>query len=119
MVKFIENKKENLIAAKIEGKISAEEVEQFHPIIHRILESNDEVDFYFDLQEFEGYDLEAIWADLKIDAAHLSDYGDIAIVGDNRWQKMAAKATDIFTSSDVKFFEPEEKDAAKNWIGLN
>ena len=115
-MQIMETKEENLIAAKISGKISKKDVERFHPLIHNTIEKGQKVDFYFELENFHGYKLEGLWEDLKVDTAHLSDYGKMAFVGDKKWQEWAAKATDLFTSSEVKYFDSQDKEEAKNWI---
>jgi len=116
MVQIINSEKENLIAAKISGKISKNDVEKIHPLIHNIINKGQKVDFYFEMEDFHGYDLEGLWADLKVDAAHIGDYGKMAFVGEKKWQEWSAKATNFFTSSEVKYFESEDKEQAKIWI---
>ena len=116
MIHITKTEKSNLISATINGKISKEDIEKIHPLIHNIVENGDKVDFFFELVDFEGYDLKGIWADLKVDAAHISDYGKMAIVGEKEWQQWAARATDVFTNSEVKYFDLTEKEEAKRWI---
>lgn len=118
MIHILNSEKDNLIAAKISGKISKEEVQEIHSLIHKIINKNKKVGFYFELDDFHGYELEGLWADLKVDVAHLSDYGNMAIVGEEKWQEWAVKASDLFTGSEVKYFDLKDKEAAKNWIGL-
>ena len=72
--------------------------------------------WYFELEDFTGYNLKGLWQDLKVDAAHVDDYRKITMVGDKKWQELAAEATDFFTGSEVRFFEPHQKDQAKQWI---
>lgn len=117
MVQILHSEKDNLISVKLTGKISENDVEKIHPIIHRIIEKGKKVDFYFEMEDFEGYTLQGLWEDLKVDSSHITDYGRMAFVGENKWQEWAAKATDFFTSSEVKFFEKKSKEQAKNWIG--
>lgn len=118
MIHLLNSEKENLIAAKVSGEISKEEVQKLHPLIHEIIDKNKKVDFYLELHDFHGYDLKGMWEDLKIDAAHISDYGNMAIVGEKKWQKWASRAIDIFTGSKVKYFDLTDKESAKEWIGL-
>jgi len=40
----------------------------------------------------------------------------MAFVGNKKWQELAAKATDFFIKSEVKFFDISEKQQAQNWI---
>jgi len=116
MIHIIKTEKSNLISATINGKITMEDIEKIHPLIHDIVKNGNKVDFFFELINFKGYDLKGLWADLKVDSAHISDYGKMAFVGEKEWQQWAAEATDFFTSSEVKYFNLTEKKEAKRWI---
>jgi hypothetical protein len=116
MVQLLNSDKANLISAKLSDKVSKEDVEKIHKHIHGILKTNQKVDFYFEMEDFDGYTLKGFWEDIKTDAAHISDYGKMAFVGEKNWQEWAAKATDFFTSSEVKYFELKDKEQAKIWI---
>ena len=119
MTQIINLEKEHLIAAKISGKLTEKDMEKMHPLIHNIIKKGHKVDFYFEMEDFEGYNLKGFWEDLKIDLAHLDDYGKMAFVGNKKWQEGTAKAADFFTNSEVKFFDISEKVQAKKWINLN
>lgn len=116
MIHLLNSKKDNLISAKLSGKISKSDVEKAHSRIHEILKNYDKVHFYFEMEDLEGYTIKGFWEDIKTDASHLSDYGKMAFVGNNRWQEWVAKATDLFTSSDVKYFDLKDSEKAKQWI---
>jgi len=116
MIQLLNSKKDNLISAKLSGKISKSDVEIVHSKIHNILKNSDKVDFYFEMENFDGYTIKGFWEDIKTDASHLSDYGKMAFVGENKWQEWVAKVTDFFTSSDVKYFDLKDKEVAKTWI---
>ena len=105
MLQIINLEQEHLIAAKISGKLTEKDMEKIHPLIHNIIEKGHKVDFYFEMEDFEGYTLKGFWEDLKIDSAHLGDYG-----------KRAAKATDFFIKSEVKFFDISEEQQAQKRI---
>ncbi len=116
MIQLLNTKNDNLIAAKISGKITKGDVEKIHLLIHNIIKKGQKVDFYFELEDFQGYELEGLWEDLKVDTTHLFDYGKIAFAGDKKWQEWAAKATDFFTGSEVKYFDLQDKEEAMDWI---
>jgi len=116
MIQILKSERDNLISAKLSGKISKEEVEKIHAKIHMILKTHKKVDFYFEMKDFDGYTLKGFWEDIKVDSAHISDYGKMAFVGENKWQEWTAKATDFFTSSEVKFFDLKDNEQAKIWI---
>ena len=116
MIQIINTGKDNLISAKISGKILKNDVEKIHPLIHNIIKKGKKVDFYFEMEDLEGYTLKGFWEDIKVDSAHISDYRKMAFVGEKKWQEWSAKATDFFTSSEVKYFDLEDKELAKTWI---
>ena len=116
MVQIINLEQEHLIAAKISGKLTEKDMEKMHPLIHNIIEKGHKVDFYFEMEDFEGYTLKGFWEDLKIDSAHLGDYGKMAFVGNKKWQEWDAKATDFFIKSEVKFFDIKNKEQAMTWV---
>lgn len=116
MIHILETQKDTIIAIKLQGKISKKDVEKIHPLIHKITEKGKKVNFYFEMHDFHGYEIKGLWADLKVDASHLSDYGKMVIVGEKKWQEWAAKAMDFFTSSEVKFFDFNKKEEALIWI---
>ena len=118
MIQFLNSKKENLIALEVSGKVSKEDVEKIHPLIHDITIKNKKVDFYLELQDFHGYEIGGFWADIKIDSAHISDYGRMAIVGEKKWQELVTQASDLFTGSEVKYFDFKDIELAKAWIRL-
>ena len=116
MIQILNSENEQVIAVKIKGDISKKDVQKIHPIIHNITNKGMKVRWYFELEDFTGYDLKGLWEDLKVDAAHFNEYGKMAMVGDKKWQKLAAEATVFFTSSEVRFFEQNQKEQAKQWI---
>ncbi|WP_206482245.1 SpoIIAA family protein [Nonlabens ponticola] len=116
MIQSIDTNKENLIAARLSGKLNEENLKTIHKQIHRIIDKGRKVDFYFEMEDFEGYTIKGFWEDIKTDVAHIKDYGKLAFVGNKKWQEWAAKATDFFTSSEVKYFDLKDKEQAKIWI---
>ena len=116
MIQILDSEKEQVIAVKIEGNISKKDIQKIHPLIHNITNKGMKVRWYFELEDFTGYDLKGLWQDLKVDAAHFDDYGKMAMVGDKKWQELAAEATDFFTGSEVRFFESDQKEEAIEWI---
>ena len=116
MIQILKPEKDNLISATISGKISKSDVKKIHQLIHKIIKKGNKVDFFFEMKDFDGYTLKGFWEDIKVDSVHISDYGKIAFVGEKKWQEWAVKITDLFTKSEVKFFEWEDKEQAKIWI---
>ncbi|CAL65017.1 STAS/SEC14 domain-containing protein [Christiangramia forsetii] len=118
MLQFIDLKQDKLLATVIDGKLSEEEIELLHAKIHEILETNNKLRWYFEMNDFDGWSAKGFWEDLKMDSKHASDYEKIAMVGDSEWQDWMTQLMKPFTNADIKFFEIEEKERAKKWIQL-
>lgn len=90
MVQFLDLKKDNLMATIVNGELKENEVKLLLEKIHRILESNDKVRWYFEMIDFEGWSLEGLWDDLKRDTKHANDHECMAMVVDKKWQHWMA-----------------------------
>lgn len=73
--------------------------------IHRILESKDKVRWYFEMNDFDGWNVKGFWEDLKMDAKHADDYEKIVMVGDSNWQDWMTQLIKPFTAAEIKFFD--------------
>jgi hypothetical protein len=65
MIQTLNSEKDNLISARLRGTISKTDVEKIRSKIHNILENYDKVDFYFEMENFEGYTLKGFWEDIR------------------------------------------------------
>ena len=72
--------------------------------------------WYFELEDFTGYDLKGFWEDLKVDSAHFNEYGKMAMVGDKKWQGWIAQFMKPFTNAEIDYFSLEDRKTAKQWI---
>jgi hypothetical protein len=116
MLQIIELKEKNIVATKASGKLRKEDIEKIHPLIHAILDKGMKVRWYFEMDNFTGWDLPSLWEDLKMDTAHARDYEKIAMVGDKKWQEWITQFMKPFTNAEIKYFNIDQKEDAKNWI---
>lgn len=68
-------------------------------------------------ENFEGWERGADWNDLDFLLSHSGEIARIAIVAERRWEVQAlAFAGAGVRRAPVKFFEPEELEAARAWL---
>jgi hypothetical protein len=67
--------------------------------------------------EFDEYEGEAVWEDLKLGARHASSFERIAVVTDARWAGPALKLFSILFPGQVRAFPLAEREAATRWAG--
>lgn len=65
--------------------------------------------------EFDEYESDAAWEDLKLGASHPASFERMAIVTDARWAVPAVKLFSVFWPGKARAFPLEELDAAKLW----
>lgn len=104
------------ISIKVIGKLTHEDYATITPLIDRSLEAVEEplADVLLDATELEGWELRALWDDFRLGLKHGSQFNKIAIVGNKRWQDMAARLGSWFVSGEVDYFE--DFDAALAWL---
>lgn len=67
-----------------------------------------------DITELTGWELRAAWDDFRLNLEHGSAFEKIAVIGNRRWQSIAAAIGAWFVSADLKYFE--DYDAAVGWL---
>jgi len=65
--------------------------------------------------EFDDYEGEAIWEDLKLGASHPASFERIAVVTDARWAGPALKIFSILWPGQARAFPLSELESAKRW----
>jgi hypothetical protein len=63
--------------------------------------------------DFLGWDAKALWDDIRFSTTHCTRIKRIARVGENTREKWMAGVCKPFTMARLRYFGPEELDAAK------
>ncbi len=70
----------------------------------------------FDMRDFHGWSVGALWEDIKFDVKHFKDIDRLAVVGDRTWEKWMATFCRPFTSADIRYFDQSEAEVGRQWI---
>jgi hypothetical protein len=65
--------------------------------------------------EFDEYEGDAVWEDIKLGARHPASFERIAIVTDARWARPATKVFSVLWPGKARAFRLAELEAAKRW----
>jgi hypothetical protein len=65
--------------------------------------------------EFDDYEGDAVWEDLKLGARHPTSFERMAIVTDARWAGPAVKVFSVLWPGQGRAFRLAELEAAKRW----
>ena len=69
--------------------------------------------------EFDDYEGEAVWEDLKLGAGHPASFERIAIVTDARWAGPAVKLFSVVWPGQARAFPLAELESAKRWAAAD
>ena len=103
---------------KIVGKLTHKDYEQFVPMFEEELQCVKEpkVKMLVDITELDGFELKAMWDDLKFGLKHNFEFTQIAVVGNSTFYEYGIKIANWFTHAQMEYFEEETK--AKKWLGI-
>ena len=105
-----------VLAMKISGKLSKEDYQQFVPKVEDLIKQHGKIRVLMEMHDFHGWEMAALWEDIKFDVKHFRDIERLAMVGDSKWEAGMAAFCKPFTSAKIKYFDVSKVDDAKQWI---
>jgi hypothetical protein len=107
---------EKSLEIQVSEKLSKEDYVSFVPEVERLIERHGKIRILFEMRDFHGWELGALWEDSKFDLKHFADIERLAMVGDKKWEEWMAKFCRPFTSAKIQYFPVGELDQARNWL---
>lgn len=105
-----------MLAITARGKLTKEDYAGLLPQLEHMLETHGPLRFYIKLEDFSGFEMGALWEDIKFDYKHKNMYGKTAIVGEKKWEEWGTKISSLFFDSEMKFFSKDQEDEAWKWV---
>jgi SpoIIAA-like len=65
-----------------------------------------------------GWELPALWEELKFDATHRRAFRQIAVFGDRRWQGWGTRLFRPLSGAEMRYFDRFKAEEARSWLGL-
>lgn len=115
-VELVENAEAKTLEVSVSGKLSADDYDTLEPGVDKLIESSGKIKILFIMHDFHGWDLGAVWEDIKFATKHCRDIEKVAMVGEKTWEKWMASICKPFTMSSIKYFDAGEEDAARHWL---
>ncbi len=107
---------DQVLGFKLSGKLHDEDYQNFVPLVDAAIAKHAKVRLLAQFHDFQGWDLHALWDDIKFSTTHCTKIDRIALVGDKTWEKWMAKVCKPFTMAKLRYFEASEIDAARAWL---
>ena len=113
MLKSLANK---TLWVQASGKFSKADYQHFVPEVERLISKHGKLRILFEMQDFHGWDVGALWEDIKFDFKHFSDIERLAMVGDKKWEEWMATFCKPFTTAAIRYFDVAQVEEARAWI---
>jgi hypothetical protein len=118
-VSLIEKDDGKLLEVHVSGKLADEDYQHFVPQFERLVARHGKIRVLFEMSQFHGWEARALWDDIKFDIKHFKDIERLAMVGEKKWQKGMAAFCKPFTTAAIRYFDHDQADAARAWLGAN
>jgi hypothetical protein len=100
----------------VEGKVTDADLKTNFERLRRDLEQNGKSRILEVIRHFTGMEPQALWTDLKLGLPLSHKVSRVAVVADQAWIRAAGHLGRLFTSAEVRIFEPAQLDQARTWI---
>lgn len=105
----------NFVAVKLAGKLHDADYRQFLPVIQGAAEKG-KLHLLVDMTDFQGWDPQALWDDIQLDARLGGQIERLAFIGSQEWQMWMAKICKPFTRAEIQYFTADDAQDAWAWV---
>jgi hypothetical protein len=105
-----------VLEVAVSGKLTHDDYRQFVPAFERLAKQHGKIRVLFEMTDFHGWDMAALWDDIKFDVKHFSDIDRLAMVGEKRWEQGMARFCRPFTTATVRYFDHGHIEDARQWL---
>jgi hypothetical protein len=116
MIELLPETKGNLIAIKMSGTITEEDIDRYFAEADAIFDRERVEHLVLDWEHLRGWAPGARSVGTWFAMHHRALVGRIGIVADEKWADEVLRITDIFKAVTVRQFAPSERAAAFAWI---
>jgi hypothetical protein len=116
MIEQLPGSSDKVLAFKMSGKLHDEDYKKFVPMVDAAIAQHGKVRLLAQFHDFHGWDMHALWDDIKFATTHCTKIERIALVGDKTWEKWMTSVCKPFTMAKVRHFVTSEIDAARAWL---
>jgi hypothetical protein len=116
MIEQLTGLPDRVVGFKLSGKLHDEDYKTFVPLVDAAIAKDGKVRLLAQFQDFHGWDLHALWDDIKFSTTHCTKIERVALVGEKTWEKWMAAVCKPFTMAKVRYFDVTDIEAARAWL---
>lgn len=116
MIELLPQSSDKVLGFKMSGKLHDEDYKHYEKLIDDAVGKQGKVRILAQFHDFHGWDLHALWDDIKFSTTHCNKIERIALVGEKTWEKWMAKVCKPFTMAKLQYFDAANLPAAWTWL---
>ncbi len=116
MFEVLPESQDRFFFIKASGKLTDADYKALVPQLEGAIDRHGSIRLLFDMEDFEGWSLQAAWDDLAFGIKHSNDFERVALLGDKRWEELSAKVMDRVMGGEIRYFDLADVNAARAWI---
>ncbi len=118
MIKKIPDLPDNALGFTAKGTVTVNDYESIIiPAVEELFSHQSKIRFLYHLgEEFTGFEVGAMWDDMKLGLKHFTGWERMAIVSDIEWIRIAIKIFGLGIPGHVRVFHNSEFAEATQWI---
>jgi hypothetical protein len=105
-----------VLAFRMSGKLHDEDYKKFVPLVDAAIAEQGKVRMLALFEDFHGWDVHALWDDIKFATTHCTKIERIAMVGEKKWEAWMARVCKPFTLAKIRYFDIGQIEEARAWI---
>ena len=115
MIEQLPSPSDKVLGFRLSGKLHDEDYKTFVPAVDAAA-AGGKVRLLAQFHDFHGWDMHALWDDIKFATTHCTKFEKIALVGETKWEKWMAAVCKPFTMAKVKYFDAADIESAWQWL---
>lgn len=105
-----------IVVIEASGRLSKADYDRLVPEFERMAAARGPLRLLIELDDFRGWEIGALWEELKFDLTHQGDMGRVAIVGDKAWQEWGTRLSKPFFAAEMCYFDRDEAADPRAWL---
>ncbi len=116
MIEVLQGGTGKVLGFKMSGKLADADYKTFVPMVDKAISAEGKVRILAQFHDFHGWDMHALWDDVKFSTTHCTKIEKIALVGEKKWEEWMAKVCKPFTMAKIQYFDSSDIASAWKWL---
>lgn len=113
----VEHDHDAFLVCRLSGKLTKSDYHAMIPELENAMQLRTRpVRLLIVLEDFRGWEFDALWEDLKFGMKHRNDFDRIAVVGHSKAQKWGTWLSRPLIGGKVRFYDIGRRSAAEAWL---